>query len=247
MRLPNEPQESYLILQPFVPFSQNDSRKDLAAFMIAKSDPNDYGKLETFVMPRGNLPDGPSIVAATMQQDTQVSQLQTLLGQQGSELKYGNLIMVPINNSLLYVRPVYTIATSTAVPTLKKVIAEYNGKVAVEDSLQTALTDLFGQAPSTGETQPGTLPTGNNPPPPPTSTTPKSVADLLAKAQKSFDDADKALKSGDLETYAKDEKQGRDYVKQAQDASASSSGSGSGSTTTTTTTPATTSTTSGTA
>jgi len=243
MRLPNEQKESFLLLRPFVPVSSDDSKKQLTAFMIAKSDPDDYGQLETFVMPRGDLPDGPAIVAATMQQDPTVSQLQTLLGQAGSELRYGNLILVPIQNSLLYVRPVYTVATQGAeVPTLKKVIVEYNGQVAVDDTLQAALTKVFGQAPATGEQQPGA---GGSPNPPTTTT--QSVAALLDKAQQSFADADKALKAGDLETYAKDEKQGRDYVKQAQDAAATGS---SGSTTTTTTSPSassTTSTTSGTA
>ena len=237
MRLPGEAKESFLLLRPFVPVSSNDSRKELTAFMVAKSDPNDYGQLETFVMPRGSLPDGPGLVAATMQQDTAVSQLQTLLGQKGSDLKYGNLIMVPVGDSLLYVRPVYTVAESTKVPSLKKVIVEYNGQVEVEDTLQQALTAMFGTAPATGESQPGGGVGGTGTTP----TVPKdSVADLLAKAQQSFADADKALKDGDLGTYQRKEKEGRDYVQQAEQRS-------SGSSTTPTTAPPTTSTTSGTA
>src|SRR5205085_8160276 len=152
------------------------------AFMIAKSDPDDYGQLETFVMPRSELPDGPGIAAANMQQDTNVSQLQTLLGQNGSRLEYGNLVLVPINQSLLFVRPVYTVATAgTEVPTLKKVIVEFNRRVTVDDTLQAALTDMFGQAPATGESQIGGG--GQQNPPPPKD---QSVAELLAKAQQSF-------------------------------------------------------------
>ena len=234
MRLPGEQKESFLLLRPFVPAS-GDTKKQLTAFMVAKSDPGDYGQLETFVMPRSDLPDGPGIAAGTMQQDEAVSQLETLLGQAGSDLLYGNLILVPIDNSLLYVRPVYTVASKGAqVPSLKKVIVEFHGRVAVEDTLKAALADLFGATPDTGESQPGTGSGGGTSPPP---TAPQSVSDLLKKAQQSFADADKALKAGDLETYAKKEKEGRDYVNQAdQRAAASSSTSGSTSTSSSTTT-----------
>jgi uncharacterized membrane protein (UPF0182 family) len=226
MRLPGETKESFLLLRPFVPFSKNDSRKELTAFMVAKSDPGDYGKLETFVMPRGQLPPGPGIVAATMQQDPKVSELQTLLGQQGSELTFGNLILVPIDQSLLYVRSVYTEATSTRVPALQRVIVEFQGRVAVESTLQEALTSLFGAAPDTGE-QTGT---GTTTPSKPVR---DDVATLLGKAATAFDDADKALSNGDLGTYQKKVEEGRGYVREAQ---RQSSPSGSSSTTTTTTT-----------
>lgn len=225
MRLPGESKESFVLLRPFVPVSANDTRKELTAFMVAHSDPGDYGRLETFVMPRGNLPDGPALVAATMQQDTKVSELQTLLGQQGSNLIFGNLILVPINQSLLYVRPVYTEATSTSVPELKRVIVEFEGNVAVENTLQEALADLFGNAPPTGEQ---TSPTGNQPPPPN-----EDVAALLDKAAAAFSDADKALRDGDLGTYQQKTKEGANYVEQARNKSKGSSSS----TTTTTTQP----------
>jgi uncharacterized membrane protein (UPF0182 family) len=225
MRLPGETKESFLLLRPFVPVSGDDSRKELTAFMVAKSDGADYGKLETFVMPQGDRPDGPGIVAATMQQDQDVSQLQTLLGQQGSNLIYGNLILVPINQSLLYVRPVYTEAESTSIPELKKVIVSFDGNVAVKDTLEQALAALFGNAPDTGEQEPGT---------PTTPTTPSTdtVAQLLSKAVQSFTDADTALKNGDLGTYQDKVKEGQAYVKQAQALSGAK-----GSTTTTTTKP----------
>jgi uncharacterized membrane protein (UPF0182 family) len=226
MRLPGETKESFLLLRPFVPVSGDDSRKELTAFMVAKSDGDDYGKLETFVMPQGDRPDGPGIVAATMQQDPQVSQLQTLLGQEGSNLIYGNLILVPINQSLLYVRPVYTEAESTSIPELKKVIASFDGRVAVEDTLEEALATLFGDSPDTGEeATPGTeTPSG------PTTPSKDDVATLLGKAVQAFSDADAALKSGDLGTYQDKVREGQGYVKEAQ----SASGGGSGSTTTTT-------------
>ena len=223
MRLPGETKESFLLLRPFVPVSDNDSRKELTAFMVAKSDPDEYGKLETFVMPRSNRPDGPGIVAATMQQDTDVSQLQTLLGQKGSNLIFGNLILVPIDQSLLYVRPVYTEAESTSIPELKRVVVSFNGNVAVDTTLQGALTKLFGQAPDTGE---GTTPSAQ-----PSTSSGDDLAALIDKAAQAFTDADKALQDGDLGKYQAKVKEGQGYVRQAKDKSAKSSGS----TTTTTT------------
>jgi uncharacterized membrane protein (UPF0182 family) len=246
MRLPNETKESFLLLRPFVPVSGSDTRKELTAFMVAKSDPDEYGKLETFVMPRGKRPDGPSIAAATMQSDPAVSELETLLGTQGSKLLYGNLILVPIDQSLLYVRPVYTEAESTSVPTLQRVIVEFNGKVAVELTLEEALTSLFGQAPDTGEQTTGSNPGGTGSGTGGTGTTPTpsndSVAQLLAKAVQAFGDADTALKQGDLATYQKKIKEGQGYVSQAQtEAKGSGAGSkGSGSATTSSSTTSTT-------
>jgi uncharacterized membrane protein (UPF0182 family) len=225
MRLPGETEESFLLLRPFVPASGDDSGKLLTAFMVAKSDPGDYGKLQTFVMPRGKLPDGPSIVAGTMQSDPAVSELETLLGTQGSKLLYGNLIMVPIEQSLLYVRPVYTEAESTNVPTLQRVIVEFNGEVAVKDTLEEALSALFGDSPSTGEEQPST-------PSDPGDDDDATVAELLAKAATAFTDADAALRDGDLGEYQEKVREGRNYVEQARRASSG----GSTSTTTTTTT-----------
>jgi uncharacterized membrane protein (UPF0182 family) len=215
MRLPGEEKESFLLLRPFVPVSNDDTRKQLTAFMVAKSDPDEYGQLETFVMPRSRLPNGPGIVAAAMQQDEAVSELETLLGQAGSDVVYGNLVMVPIENSLLYVRPVYTVASrGVKAPSLKKVIIEYDGRVEVANTLQEALTQMFGQAPTTGES------TGGDDTPSPTPTVEdQTVAELLEDAVAAFDEADAALKRGDLQEYARKEEEGRELVADAREAS----------------------------
>jgi uncharacterized membrane protein (UPF0182 family) len=239
MRLPGEDKESFLLLRPFVPVSSNDQRGQLTAFMVAKSDPDSYGQLETFVMPRGSLPDGPALIAASMTQDTDVSELQTLLGQEGSDLLYGNLVMVPIENSLLYVRPVYTVADSNPVPLLKMVIVEFNGRVEVKETLEEALTEMFGQAPEIGEVDPGTGEGEETPPP----STDDTVAELLEKAKEAFADADDAFAKKDFVTWARKEEEGRDYLDQALEQATSSPSSS----TTTTTAPPTTTTTAGTA
>jgi uncharacterized membrane protein (UPF0182 family) len=235
MRLPGEDKESFLLLRPFVPVSSDDQNGQLTAFMVAKSDPDSYGQLETFVMRRGSLPDGPALIAASMTQDTAVSELQTLLGQEGSDLRYGNLVMVPIENSLLYARPVYTVADSNPVPLLKKVIVEYNGRVEVQDTLQLALEEMFGDAPPTGEEAPGGE--GEEPPPP---SDDETVVELLEKAKEAFAEADEAFAKKDFVTWARKEEEARGYVEDAREQAGADDS-------TSTTTPSTTTTTAGTA
>jgi uncharacterized membrane protein (UPF0182 family) len=227
MRLPDEKDESFLILRPFVPVSNNDSRQELTAFMVAKSDPDDYGKLETFVMPRGDLPAGPLIAAAKMRADENVSELETLLGSSGSRASFGNLVLIPIKQSLLYVRPFYVESNTSAIPELRKVIVYFNDRVVVNDTLQGALADLFGNAP----------PTQEEPTTPSTPSTNKDTVDeLLAKAVKSFDDAQKALSDGDLGTYQQKVNEARGYIQEAQKREGGSSSSSSTTTSTSTTT-----------
>ena len=136
---PARSEEDFLILQPFVPFSRDDSRKDLTAFMVAKSDPSHYGRLEAFVMPRARQIDGPAIVNARINQQPEISQQITLLGTAGSNVKLGNLLVIPINQSLIYIQPLYVQAAGTPVPQLKKVIVVAGDRVVMRDSLREAL------------------------------------------------------------------------------------------------------------
>ncbi|MGE0796439.1 MAG: UPF0182 family protein, partial [Acidimicrobiia bacterium] len=182
MRLPGETDEEFVLFRPFVPFSQNDSRKEMTAFMVAKSDPEEYGKLEVYVMPGSDLPDGPGIVASTMSSDPAVAELQTLLGQEGSNLLFGGLLVIPIEQSLLYVRPIYVEATSNRIPELEQVVVAFEGRVVVRPTLAEALAELFGVAIDTGEdVDPGT---GGGPTTPPSQDA--AVADLLEDAAEAF-------------------------------------------------------------
>ena len=163
MRLPDEEREDFLILQPFVPFSRDDSRKDLTAFMVAKSDPSQYGRLEAFVMPRAKPVDGPALVNARINQEVDISREITLLGTGGSNVRLGNLLVIPVNQSLIYIQPLYVQAVGTPLPQLKKVIVVAGDRVVMRDSLRESLTVLFGSSPPTLEQQGQGAPTG--PPP----------------------------------------------------------------------------------
>ncbi|HEV2810252.1 MAG TPA: UPF0182 family protein [Acidimicrobiales bacterium] len=229
MRLPGEQELSFVMLRPFVPVSSDDRRKELTAFMVAKSDPGSYGQLETFVMPRSDLPDGPAIVGANMQQDQEVSELQTLLGGEGRSVQFGNLVIVPVDQSLLYVRPFYVIAASTEIPELRKVIVSFGGQVVVEDTLEQALVELFGEAPETLEEAPApgaTPPDGEGGPrgdpesptaPPGPEAGDEDVAELLTQAQAAFDQAETSLDDGDLGGYQRQVERGRALVARARE------------------------------
>jgi uncharacterized membrane protein (UPF0182 family) len=229
MRLPDEEEEDFLILQPFVPTSRDDTRKELSAFMIAKSDREDYGELETFVMPRDRQVDGPSLVDARIHQEPTISRELTLLDQSGSQVLQGNLLVIPIKNSLLYIRPLYVQAEATQVPEFKRAIVVYSNRVVMRDSLQQALAAIFGEAPQTLEQQPAApgTPPGGPPPGPPVAPDVRSFLDQAADA---FAEADAALRQGDLATFQRRYRDGVELVNRAR------GGAPAGTTTTTTTT-----------
>ena len=232
MRLPDETTEDFLLLQPFVPRSRDDSVKVLSAFMVAKSDPGNYGQLEAFVMPRTRQVDGPAIVNARINQQPEVSREITLLNTSGSKVRLGNLLLIPVEQSLLYIRPLYVEAEGTPVPQLKKVIVVYGNSVVIKDSLREAMSTIFpGSSPATLEQQgvgstapptgqPAPLPGGGSTTPPP----PASINDLLNQATARFTAADEALRAGDLATYQKATNDAKDLVRRAADAARATSG-----------------------
>ncbi|HUR48339.1 MAG TPA: UPF0182 family protein [Acidimicrobiales bacterium] len=230
MRLPNEQKESFLMLQPFVPFSKDDSRKDLSAFMIAKSDPDDYGKLQSYVMPRQLQIDGPGLINARINQQPDISKDISLLNTQGSRIELGSLLLIPINNSILYVQPLYVSSDATPLPQLKRVIVVYSDKVVMRDSLREAMNVIFGAAPETLEQTPGqpapapgeTPPTTPGTPVPPVATA--TVQQLIEQANGHFEAAQTALRNGDLSAYQRETDTARDLIRQASQALAGTGG-----------------------
>ena len=219
MRLPDEPNLEFLMLQPFVPFSEDDSRRELSAFMVAKGDPDDYGQLEVFVMPRDRQVDGPAIVNARINQEPEVSQLITLLSRAGSEVLLGNLVIIPVEQSLIYIRPLYVQATgANAVPELKKVIVAFGDRIAIQDTLQQALVAVFGDAPETLEEGPAGVIT-DAPEGAPTPGLSTEAQELFAQAAQAFAEADAALRAGDPVTYAQKVQEGRAAFERARAAS----------------------------
>jgi uncharacterized protein len=239
-----------VLMRPFVPQSDDDRQQLLTAFMAARMDGDNYGKLVVYQMPSGELPPGPGIAAANIRSDEAVSQADTELGLGSSEVLYGNLLLIPVDNALVYVQPFYVVSENEArrLPQLTKVIASFGDQVVIEDTLTDALEALFGERVATQE-QPGaepTPPTGEEgtEAPPATGTAAERAATLLAEADGLFADADNALRDGNIGEYQDKVDEARAKVEQAQnllaDVEAGSADSGEG---TTTTAPSTTTTT----
>jgi uncharacterized membrane protein (UPF0182 family) len=228
-RLPGDEGQSFVMLRPFEPIGD---RPVLISFLVARSDPgDDYGRLTSFSIEAANeeqLPSSPINVARTMSNNTEVSQQVTLLSQAGSRVRYGNILLVPIEESMLFVRPLY-VEAQDGFPLLRRVIVFLNGDVAIGDTLREALVELpqFTTVPETGE-GPGEeeLPPeegegeGEEPEeptePPVGEGAEAQAAALLAQAQTLFDEAEAALLAGDLGTYQDRVEEAQDLIAQAR-------------------------------
>ncbi len=190
---PGQNQQSFTLLDAFVPVSGQSQIQTLSGFMIAACDPGHYGQLQMFVTPRDNPAKGPSIEAAQIDATTAISQKISLLNQNGSTALLGNLLMVPVANSLLYVQPLYVASSRNAIPTLQQVIVGYGTQEAgIGPDLQSALAQVFGSAVTvtTGTSGPGQLSA--------------QVHALLADAQRQYQQSQADLKAGNLGAYQND-------------------------------------------
>ncbi len=240
------PEAEMVMMRPFVPFSDDDQSQLLTAFMAARMDGDNYGQLMVYEMSSRDLPDGPGIAAATIGADETVSELETVLGRGGSEVRFGNMLLVPINDALLYVQPFYVVADdqSRQLPRLERVIVAFQDEVVIENTLADALTAMFGETAVTQE-QPGEEPTegeGDTGATEPSGTAQEQAAALLDEANTLFDEADTALAEGDLGTYQERNQEAQALVDEAIDLlqgdESAPSGGGGPATTSTTTAPA---------
>jgi uncharacterized membrane protein (UPF0182 family) len=219
-RAPGDTTSTFQLYRPFVPFSTDDTRRELQAFMTASSDPATYGQLRAFRL-SGDLPDGPATIAATIASDADVAREITLLDQRGSQVIFGDLQMIPVGTDVLWMRPMYVQSEAVKQPTVKFVVLVYRGEAAFGSSMQVALAKLFpgfatdlGDVVGSGPATP-TEPTDPTEPTPPTDRTP---AELLAAADELFTRADEALRAGDLGLYAERIADARALVQQALEA-----------------------------
>ena len=147
MPLPGEVDEEFLLLIPFTPLDRN----NLVAWLAARSDGEHYGELVAYTFPKDRQVDGPRQVEARIDNDPLIAQQFTLWGQQGSQIIRGNLLVIPLEDSLLYVEPVYLQASTLNFPELKRVIVAIGDQRPVmEASLRKSLEVALGQAPPSG-------------------------------------------------------------------------------------------------
>ncbi len=142
MRLPGEAEEEFVLLLPFTP----NNRDNMRAWLAARSDGSHYGKLLALNFPKARLVYGPNQIDARIDQDAFISQQLSLWGQRGSQVIRGNLLAIPIQDSLLYVQSLYLAAEQGSLPELKRVVTVFGNRIAMRENLEDALRELFGDA-----------------------------------------------------------------------------------------------------
>ncbi|SAK83923.1 hypothetical protein AWB75_05467 [Caballeronia catudaia] len=153
MRLPGDTRAEFILMLPMVP----SQRENMIAWLAARCDPSGYGKLIVYTFPKDKLVYGPFQIEARIQQNTEISQQISLWNQMGSRVIRGHLVVAPIENSILYVSPLYLRAASGQLPELKRVIAAYGDRVVMEASLGEALAALFKETTQAASPPRGTV------------------------------------------------------------------------------------------
>ena len=195
--LPSGNKQQLLETLAFVPSGNSSTVQGLTAFMIATNDRNDYGKLNIYVTPRGTSVLGPVQADSEIQQNAIVSSITTPLDQHGSTVLLGNTMMVPLNKSILYIRPMYVTSSSNPLPQLKYMIAVFNQNVAISPTLGGALSQVLGGTVSGGTTSGGSTTTGGTG----STKTGGTAASYLKQAAAYYTAAQKALSAGNLGEY----------------------------------------------
>lgn len=199
MQLPGENQPEFLLMMPYAP----KGRQNMIAWLAARSDGEQYGDLLVYKFPKQSLVYGPEQVEALIDQNDAIAEKLALWNQQGSQVMRGNLLVIPVRDSLLYVEPIYLQSTSTRFPELRRVVAVYGNRPVMANTLEQALTELFGGAPPSaadGRRDAATAP-GTAAPLPGGPVTDGSVESLIEEANRLYVEAQEALRRGDWSTY----------------------------------------------
>jgi uncharacterized membrane protein (UPF0182 family) len=203
MRLPGESKEEFVLLLPFTP----NRRDNMRAWLAARSDGANYGKLIALEFPKTKLVYGPKQIDARIDQDTVISQQLTLWSQAGSQVIRGSLLAIPIEKSLLYVQPLYLAASQGSLPELKRVIVAFGSQISMEETLEQSLQRLFG-------TKPGQVPERRAEPTSPTLAT--DDRSLSRRALEHFQRSQELLKQGNWAGYGEEMKRVEALLKQMQ-------------------------------
>jgi len=198
MQLPDNGQSEFILLLPFTPRG----KQNMISWLAARSDGENYGELLVYKFPKQKVVYGPQQIEARIDQNAAISSQFTLWGQRGSRIVRGNLLVIPVEESLLYVEPVFLEAEATALPELRRVIVGYGDRIAMEQTLDEALRVIFDQeAPPADEpTQPED---GQEPPPTTGDLAALSDSQLIQLAADLYDQARQALRDNDFAEYGR--------------------------------------------
>ena len=212
MRMPGQPEPEFLLLQPMVP----KARPNMIAWVAARNDAPNYGAVKVFRFPRDTSIFGPAQIEARIDQEPAISSQLTLWSQAGSTVVRGNLIVVPVQDSIIYLEPIYLQSTGSAIPEFTKIVVASPTKIVWGDTLDEALSLLLsgtGSTPSPSPTPGGPSPSPGVSPSPSASATPipsggpqvtprpDDVKALITYANTRFELAQAALRAGDFATY----------------------------------------------
>ena len=207
MRLPEERQAEFILMVPFTPRGKD----NLASWMVARNDGEHYGELVVYRFPKQSLVFGPTQIVNRINQDTEIARQVALWDQGGSQVIRGNLLVIPIEESLIYVMPLYLRAQGGRIPELKRVVVAYQNRVVMEETLDAGLAQLFGggaeaaRAPARVAATPGAAPATN-----------ARAADLARRANESYRRALEAQRAGDWARYGEELRRLEDLLRQLQ-------------------------------
>jgi len=213
MRLPDEEKEEFLLMLPFTPVNKNNT----IGWLAARCDGENYGKLLAYYFPKERLVYGPSQIENRIQQDTVITEQLALWGRGGSQVIRGNLLLIPLGKSNLYVEPIFLQAEAGGLPELKRVIVAAGDQIAMEPTLAESIAAVFGaevpptepvaEPPVAAEPEePPVEPVAEPPVPaePEEAPVPADIASLIEQAQRHYNDAQQYLREGDWAGYGKE-------------------------------------------
>jgi len=225
MRLPEAPpgQTEFLLMSPLSPI--NREAQNILGWMCARCDPGHYGELVLYRFPQSASIAGPSQIVQLINSDRVISPQLSLLRQGGSSATLGNMLVIPVEKSLLYIAPLYVEASSqtTKLPQLQKVVVAFGGRAVMEDTLDRALAALFPSGDTTPDSPHG--PNNETTPPGPPSNIPIAVRSLIERASTLYDAAQAKLAARDLVGYANGMKEFEKTLADLRRASRQGSGS----------------------
>ena len=195
-KLPGEEKAEFFNSIPFTP----KSKQNMTALMVARNDGDNYGELVLYQFPKSRTIYGPEQIEAQIDQNTEISKEFSLWNSSGTKYRRGNMFIIPINTSVLYVEPVYLEAQNSSIPEVKRIIMAYDDEIAYEETLAECLVSLFGDGAEEGVSGSGTgQPSqgGEN------SSSEMSQSELIAAAQAAYENAIEAQKKGDWAGYGK--------------------------------------------
>ena len=211
MKLPGEKNPEFIFMTPFTPRGKD----NLAAWMVARMDGDNYGKLSVYRFPKQSLVYGPKQIANRINQDTEISRQITLWDQRGSQVIRGELLVIPIEESLIYVQPIYLRAEGGNIPELKRVVVAHENRVVMGETLEEGLNALFGSGAATqtrtsvrdstsalSVTEPAVI--GSGIVPAPGGAPSAAFSQLAREAQSHYDRAIAAQRAGNWAEYGRE-------------------------------------------